>query len=71
MMISLGNPTRKNIFHRKQRMTYAPVARLRFLKLRFSGNPTRKRGTISLDQSLADASGYQKATTKRTMKHGR
>ena len=69
MMISLGNPTRKNIFHRKRGMTDAPVARLRFLKLRFSGNPTRKQGTIALDQSLADASGYQKATTKRTMKH--
>ena len=60
MMISLGNPTRKNIFRRKRGMTDAPVPRLRFLKVRYSGNPTRKRGTIDLDQSLAYASGCQK-----------
>ncbi len=60
MRISMGNLTRKNIFHRKRGMTDAPVTRLRFLKVRFSGNPTRKRGKIALDQSLVDASAYQK-----------
>ena len=60
MRISMGDPTRKNIFHRKRGMTDVAAPRLRFLKVGFSGSPTRQRGTIGLDQSLADASGYQK-----------
>ena len=49
----IHNPTSK-------RGTGNKITRLRFLKLRFFGNPTPKRGDSDTDWILAYASGFQK-----------